>query len=374
MANAQSNLLRQYDRLAAVAVLAVLLVSLLYLILSGLQEQRKVEEYSIKVGQPSTEKIAPQDHTADEALLAAVAKPASAALLTVRNDPSLPNLFTPARRLLCVKCARPIPFEAEKCVFADCGAEQPKEKTIDLSTVDSDGDGLPDQWEQTYGLNPQDAADADADKDGDGFTNIEEYEAKTNPADPKSHPGYETRMALKAIQGEKVPLRATGKMELPPSVGPDGKPVRHFQITFVSVTQDGQVGTTSLRANDGQDIAASGFRFVRYNEKPLRRVEIGEHKQVRFVNESTIDLERKADGKKATIVFYDANNADWPGEPLLEQKAEIAFELPGVEPIVVAPGATFAVKGETFTVLAVDAAKKTVRIQKNADKKVFELQ
>ena len=39
---------------------------------------------------------------------------------------------------------------------------------------DTDGDGMPDTWEQAHGLNPA-AADNNGDFDGDGFTNLEEY-------------------------------------------------------------------------------------------------------------------------------------------------------------------------------------------------------
>ena len=41
--------------------------------------------------------------------------------------------------------------------------------------VDSDKDGMPDQWEEKYGLNPNDASDANGDLSGDGYTNIEKY-------------------------------------------------------------------------------------------------------------------------------------------------------------------------------------------------------
>jgi hypothetical protein len=48
---------------------------------------------------------------------------------------------------------------------------------------DDDNDGMPDSWEEEYGLNPRSSSDANLDKDNDGLTNLEEYEAKTDPTD-----------------------------------------------------------------------------------------------------------------------------------------------------------------------------------------------
>lgn len=41
--------------------------------------------------------------------------------------------------------------------------------------VDSDHDGMPDDWEKAHGLNPNDPADANGDLNGDGYTNLEKY-------------------------------------------------------------------------------------------------------------------------------------------------------------------------------------------------------
>ncbi|MDN3594830.1 DUF3826 domain-containing protein [Zunongwangia endophytica] len=49
--------------------------------------------------------------------------------------------------------------------------------------VDSDGDGMPDQWEIKYGLDPNNSGDASQDLDGDGYTNIEEYLNGTDPTE-----------------------------------------------------------------------------------------------------------------------------------------------------------------------------------------------
>ena len=40
---------------------------------------------------------------------------------------------------------------------------------------DTDLDGMPDEWEKKYGLNPKDPSDAQGDINGDGYMNIEKY-------------------------------------------------------------------------------------------------------------------------------------------------------------------------------------------------------
>ncbi|HEY0116172.1 MAG TPA: pectate lyase [Allosphingosinicella sp.] len=43
---------------------------------------------------------------------------------------------------------------------------------------DSDGDGMPDDWERRHRLDPANAADGNSDQDRDGFTNVEEWLAE----------------------------------------------------------------------------------------------------------------------------------------------------------------------------------------------------
>jgi hypothetical protein len=52
--------------------------------------------------------------------------------------------------------------------------------------IDSDGDGMPDDYETASNLNPGSSADAALDSDGDGVSNLAEYRAGTNPRDPSS--------------------------------------------------------------------------------------------------------------------------------------------------------------------------------------------
>ena len=59
------------------------------------------------------------------------------------------------------------------------------EATLSILT-DTDNDGLPDSWEAAFGLATNNAADASRDLDGDGQTNLQEYNAGTNPVDGTS--------------------------------------------------------------------------------------------------------------------------------------------------------------------------------------------
>jgi pectate lyase len=69
---------------------------------------------------------------------------------------------------------------------------------------DRDRDGLPDEWEKAYGLNPNDPSDAHADSDKDGYTNLEEYLNGTDPnryidyRDPKNNKDALTADLIKA--------------------------------------------------------------------------------------------------------------------------------------------------------------------------------
>jgi hypothetical protein len=44
-----------------------------------------------------------------------------------------------------------------------------------VAPLDSDNDGIPDEWERKMGLRPDDPSDAAGDADGNGYTNLEEY-------------------------------------------------------------------------------------------------------------------------------------------------------------------------------------------------------
>ncbi len=73
---------------------------------------------------------------------------------------------------------------------------------------DGDNDGMPDQWELVYGLDPDDPADAQIDSDGDGLTNLEEYMALSNPLNPDTD-GDGFNDAEELIYGQSPLQKAT---------------------------------------------------------------------------------------------------------------------------------------------------------------------
>ena len=65
-------------------------------------------------------------------------------------------------------------------------APNPGRANRSTEIADTDLDGMPDEWETTFGFDPSDDADAVGDADGDGLSNLGEYLAGTDPGDAAS--------------------------------------------------------------------------------------------------------------------------------------------------------------------------------------------
>ena len=73
-----------------------------------------------------------------------------------------------------------------------------------VTESDWDGDGMPNTYETTKGLNPRDFDDQLADADRDGFSNLFEYENDTDPKNPRSRMPHWWR--LRYISNDSVVL------------------------------------------------------------------------------------------------------------------------------------------------------------------------
>ena len=238
-------------------------------------------------------------------------------------DAKKKSFLASERRVFCRKgdeaskekaCGRPIPADLEVCPF--CNMKQHLVKV----EVDSDNDGLPNEWEKKFGLNPNDPADADLDNDGDGFTNQEEFAAKTDPKDQKSHPDYLDSLSV-AGQLQQTSLPFWFKSYTPIPGG--------YRFTLHRLDKNGQDMTgynATWSVKKDEPIGQTGFAVTGFEKKSELRVIAGSKTgNKRNVDISVIELTRAADGKKlsATIevrkipvetqveLSYDRNKHSW---------------------------------------------------------------
>jgi hypothetical protein len=64
---------------------------------------------------------------------------------------------------------------------------------------------VPNEWFEKYGLPIEDADALEQDQDKDGFTNLDEWQGKTDPTRADSHPDYTTKLRL--VSATEEPFR-----------------------------------------------------------------------------------------------------------------------------------------------------------------------
>ena len=84
--------------------------------------------------------------------------------------------------------------------------KRPKIRRNVITADDSDGDGMPNSFEETNNLDKNNPYDALYDADGDGFANIFEMEKNTNPTIARNHPPLWYRLRLVAVRRVVLPV------------------------------------------------------------------------------------------------------------------------------------------------------------------------
>lgn len=193
---------QNYDKLALVVVLVVLLVSAILLVLR-VGGQRK--EFDVRMGRETGREGQPAEPlniSQVSNLLARLADP-------FQVPPANRRLMVGEVRVASIPDGAPIPFNATVDPFT--GKPQP---AVDYDP-DSDGDGIPDKTELQWGLNPADPSDARGDLDGDGYTNLEEHQGGTDPHDAVNFPPPAAKLRLVRTVVNPFRLRFLGISRLP---------------------------------------------------------------------------------------------------------------------------------------------------------------
>lgn len=243
------------------------------------------------------------------------------------------------RRVYCAECAAPIPAEAKVCGF--CKKEQPSEVKV---VYDSDGDGLPDEWEKRYGLNINDASDADADQDGDLFTNREEFEAKTDPTDPKHHPPYVDYLYLRLpLKETKLPFYFDSVTKIPTG----------YRFKFIDpVKKDVALQRKGVTYTPlaGEEIGDTGFIAKSYEPKSEKRKIKGGKGMEKTVDISTATVVRKSDNKEIVLTVRNPEERGKPKFESVDLQATLVFERAGGKEFDVVVGGEVNLQGEKYRV------------------------
>jgi len=237
----RSGWLKQYyDKVMLVLLLAGLLASAAIL-WRRIEEGRQLLVTSGEEHAPSRDQfVTPLDEAAMQTRLAGLRTP-------FEVKPRAQRLFVSETRTTCLKCGKPVGMMDLTCPF--CGFTE--EGGGDPAKRDSDGDGMPDLWEERYSLNPMNPDDAHLDSDGDGFTNVEEFLAGTDPRDPSSMPELisKLRMSDRPVR-ETLRIRFEAVQELLPGQ-------KSFQLN---------VGNRTYFKRIGDSIPEEGVQLLAYNE------------------------------------------------------------------------------------------------------------
>jgi fibronectin type 3 domain-containing protein len=186
----------------------------------------------------------------------------------------------------------------------------PARDTIELR-LDTDGDGLPDSWEVTYGLDPNNPGDSSGDLDGDGISNLEEYYSSSNPTSPSDNMPVANAGADQTVNPTRVYLDGSQSRD------PNGDALQYtwsqvagpvsVQIENATTERASFVGTRAglyrfmLKCFDGKASASDTVDVTIRNAAP----------SVSAGNDMTVDVQ--------TLVTLHAAGADPNGDALSYQ-------------------------------------------------------
>ena len=148
---------------------------------------------------------------------------------------------------------------------------------------------ISNDWLLANGLDYTDMNIKEKDSDGDGFSNLEEFEKKTNPNDPKDAPPSFNKLKLVAFK--PVPFR----LEFKGDPSGDGK---EFQINL----KDLKGSARSQYRKIGDQIEGAPYKILKYELKE------GPNERGVTVNLSELTVQNSETGESIILVFNKETN------------------------------------------------------------------
>ena len=329
-----------WDWLVAAAGVVALVVGIALFVMTGggdPEENASAAVSRLKSAKKAETGVKPVDMTPYERALQFAVKPPMLAEVTDEGG----NFLVSERRIFCQVCKKPIKDGTKVCPL--CGEAQPEPEKV---VVDSDGDGLPDDWEKKYGLDVA-RNDADEDKDGDGFTNAEEFAAGTDPSDKNSHPDYFD--SLKIV----LPLKET---VLPFYLRSYMKTPSGMKLEFFDPKRRNDYGKNGYRYSVfvGEAIGDTGFTAKSFEQKE-KKAKIKGSNVERTVDVSAVTIVRKADGKELVLAL------DEKRKPV-DVQATLEFSRGEAKTFVVQTGGTIDLYGSKYKVVGVESVGKGAKV------------
>lgn len=288
-------------------------------------------------------------------------------ILIKELEPKKGNFLVSGRRVFCragdaadkdKACKFAIPDGLKECPI--CGVKQFFEKV----EIDSDSDGLPNDWEKKYGLNPNDASDVEKDFDKDGFTNMEEFVAKTDPSNAASHPDYLDSLSVAGELNQTfLPFWLRDYNPIPNS----------YRLTFernnvkdrYDATYRIKVGDKICLENGKGD---SGFVLKSFNKKLEKRVIKGSKtKAMREEDISVATVVRVSDGKEIEVPIKVKKIP-------VEAQVTLAYNRNGLTSMTVSKGSEITLSGQKYKVVDLKEKDKKCEVtveDSNGNKKII---
>lgn len=220
--------------------------------------------------------------------------------------------------------------------------------------------GISNAWILEHNLDYTDATLPESDPDRDGFTNLEEFMAKTNPRDAQSRPAAWTKLRLRDVEIEQMQIIFTGRL-------PTGEAMINSVASADSTELKGGPVGPSKRYAKGQQI-----KVVKY--RPGFEVTTDDEVTPFFLADiKTEERPVAATGGTAEVSFITLKTKDEATEVVLEQQvpqvspfSRVTFvdtSAPGNEPFTIRSNETLPPLPDGTTYKLIDVTEKKAIIQ-----------